>query len=424
MSGLFFWLTIGGFALTTFAAIAALVLNEIPWHELEEYCKNRRQPQRFSWILKRRDSMLLGSGILQLVATAVMSVGIVCWFLAGRDPAALGRWGYVRILMMLGFSLVFSGSWIPWAVTRIASVPFLFHTYRFWWGVSVLVWPLMAAGEVVGDLIARASGVEDPSDEEEEEAFEDEILSMVSEGQHDGFLESNAREMIEGIIELDDYDVTHIMTPRTRVDALEESTDWDEMMEFVVQSGRTRIPIYRDTPDHVLGLLYAKDLLRESLRSKPRPLAKLLREPLTVPFSMRLDEMLKRFLHGRTHMAIVQDEYGGMAGVVTIEDVLEEIVGEIVDETDTDMEGDIEILNPEQADVNGGVHIEHLNDVLGIELPEDDDYVTVSGLIMSRLNEIPRSGHELVVGNIQFSILNATRRQIKSVRVTKLEDED
>jgi CBS domain containing-hemolysin-like protein len=119
----------------------------------------------------------------------------------------------------------------------------------------------------------------------------------------------------------------------------------------------------------------------------------------------------------------VQDEYGGLAGVITIEDILEEIVGEIVDETDKDKSEDITLLNPTQADVWGTVHIGRINEVLGIELPEDDQFDTVSGLLMHQLNEIPRSGRELVIGQVQFNIQEANRRQIKSVRITLLDEE-
>ena len=281
----------------------------------------------------------------------------------------------------------------------------------------------MIGGRFVTAILARASG-QDEEDEDEEEAFEDEILSMVSEGEHDGFLEADAREMIEGVMELDDNDVASVMTHRSQVDALEEGTDWEEMVRFVVDSGRTRIPVYKQKTDDIVGLLYAKDLLRESLRraSKRKPLRKLLRDPLFVPETTLLDEMLSKFLHVRTHMAIVQDEYGGLAGVITIEDILEEIVGEIVDETDKDKSEEITVLNSNQADVLGTVHIVRLNEKLGVELPEDDQFDTVSGLIMHQLNEIPRSGRELTVGRVQFNIQEANRRQIKSVRVTVLDD--
>jgi CBS domain containing-hemolysin-like protein len=424
MTAFLFWIMVGGFVLTTFSAIMSLVLNEIAWHELEEYCKQKRRPELFGRIFDLRDQLALGAGIFQMIATAVSAVSMTLWLLESRVVSELSGWEIGSIAGLAAFMLVFTGSWLPWAVARIASVPFLFSTWRWWWVVSFLAWPLMVGGRVVSAMIARASGKED-EEEDEEEAFEDEILSMVSEGEHDGYLESEARDMIEGVMELDDNDVATVMTPRSRVDAMDATTSWEEMMARVVESGRTRIPIYRDSFDDVVGILYAKDLLRESLRSesKRRPLHKLLREPLFVPETTLLDEMLSKFLHVRTHLAIVQDEYGGLAGVVTIEDILEEIVGEIVDETDKDQCDDITILNPNQADVLGTVHVDRLNEKMGVELPEDDQFDTVSGLIMHQLNEIPRPGHELTIGRVQFNIQEANRRQIKSVRVTVLEEE-
>ncbi len=425
MSAFLFWCMLGGWAVTTVAAIASVVLNEIAWHELEEYCKQKKQPDLFGRIFELRDQLALGAGILQMIASAIAAVCMAGWLLESRRITDLSFADGISIIALPAFCLVVTGSWIPWAVARIGSVPFLFRTWRGWWVVSALAWPLMVGGRFVSTMLARASG-QDEEEEDEEEAFEDEILSMVSEGEHDGFLEPDAREMIEGVMELDDKDVTAVMTHRSNVHAMEVSTEWEAMLKSVVESGRTRIPVYRNKIDDIVGILYAKDLLRESLRSesKRRSLNKLLRNPLFVPESMLLDEMLNKFLHVRTHMAIVQDEYGGLAGVVTIEDILEEIVGEIVDETDKDLSEDISILNPDQADVRGSVHIDRLNETLGTELPKDDQFDTVSGLIMHQLNEIPRSGHEFVVGRVQFNIQEADRRQIKSVRVTLLGEED
>ena len=424
MATVLFWCMIIGYVLTTLSATASVVLNEIQWHELEEYCKQKKQPKLFGRIFDLRDQLDLGTGIFQAAATALAVVSMISWLDTRRPIEQLDGWGVAWMIALVGFCLVFSVSWIPWAVARIGSVRFLYRTWRWWWVVSALAWPLMVGGRFVALMFARASG-QDEEEDDEEEAFEDEILSMVSEAEHDGFLESETRDMIEGVMELDDNDVVAVMTHRSKVDALEESTEWEQMVTFVVESGRTRIPVFKDKIDNIVGLLYTKDLLRESLRSesKRRPLKKLLRDPLFVPESTLLDEMLSKFLHVRTHMAIVRDEYGGLAGVVTIEDILEEIVGEIVDETDKDQSKAITILNPNQADVLGTVHIDRLNEVMGVELPDDDQFDTVSGLIMDQLKEIPRPGHELTVGRVQFNIQEANRRQIKSVRVTVL-DED
>ena len=337
----------------------------------------------------------------------------------------LGWTDLLPIFALVAFSLIVCSSWIPWAIDRIGSHQFLFHTWRWWWIASTVSWPFLVGAKVVATLFVRASGQQDEEDDEEE-AFEDEILSMVSEGEHDGLLESETRDMIEGVMELDDNDVAAVMTPRSKIDCLEIDTEWDSMLEFVVESGRTRIPVFEDKIDNVKGILYAKDILRESMRSesKRRPLAKLIREPMVVPDSTLCDEMLDKFLCHHVHLAIVQDEYGGLAGLVTIEDVLEEIVGEIVDETDDERADEIEILNENEADVEGHVNIDELNERLGLTLPEDEDVDTVSGLIMRELKEIPRSGHELTIGNVHFKIQQSNRRAIQLVRVSVLDDDD
>ena len=205
---------------------------------------------------------------------------------------------------------------------------------------------------------------------------------------------------------------------------MEVSTSWHEAVEHVVDSGRTRIPIYEKKLDRIVGLLYAKDLLRESLRSesKRKPLKKLLRDPLFVPETKNLSVMLKDFLRGRTHMAIVQDEYGGVAGVVTIEDVLEEIVGEIEDETDNARTVDINVLKPGVAEVSGSVHVSRLNQEFGLDLPEDEDFDTLAGLILHELNEVPRPGRTLSLPRFDLEVLSANRRQVQTVRI-EIKDE-
>ena len=165
------------------------------------------------------------------------------------------------------------------------------------------------------------------------------FLSVVTEGLHDGVLEKEEREMIEGVMELGDTDVLSIMTPRSNLDALDISVGWDDMQELVVTAGRTRIPVYEGALDNVIGILYVKDLLKELAISPSKPrkkLRELLRKPWFVPTAKPLDELLQEFLRTRNHLAVVVDEYMSVAGVVTIEDVLEEIVGEIVDESDYD----------------------------------------------------------------------------------------
>ena len=425
MTSFFLWLMMTSLFFGTLSAIACCVLKEIAWHELEEYCLQKQQPKVFSRIFDYRDPMEVGAGVLQMICLAFFVCSMIGWLYGDEMLASLSATRFSLSAALIGFTLVVTQSWIPWAVSKIASPQFLFRTYRWWRLVAFAGWPFLIGEKFVSAMFARASG-QSEEEEDEEEAFEDEILSLASEAQHDGHIERDTREMIEGIMDLDDADVTKIMTPRSRVDTMEVNTDWEEMLQFVVESGRTRIPIYEGDIDNIAGILFAKDLLRESLKkkNKRRSLKKMLRTPVAVQDSIRLDTMLGIFLEGRMHMAVVRDEYQGFAGVVTIEDVLEEIVGEIVDETDAEEREQIRMIAPNIAEVDGATPIDRVNEKLGVLLPEDEDFATVSGLIMRELKDIPRPGHELMILNVKVEIKEANRRAIRAVRLEVVESSD
>ncbi len=422
MTTFYLWLMMFSLFFGTLSAIACRVLKEIAWHELEEYCLQKQQPLLFSRIFDSRDPMEVGAGVMQMICLATLVCSMVGWLYGDRMLDNVPAIQFTISAFVIGFVLVVTQSWIPWAVSKIASPQFLFRTYQWWRLVALVGFPFLMGEKFVSAMFARASG-QSEEEEDEEEAFEDEILSLASEAQHDGFLERDTREMIEGVMDLDDADVTKIMTPRSRVDALEVNTEWEQMLEFVVESGRTRIPIFEEKIDNIVGILFAKDLLRESLRknNKRRPLKKMLRAPVAVQDSVRLDTMLAIFLQGRMHMAVVRDEYQGFAGVVTIEDVLEEIVGEIVDETDAEERAQIEMLAPNMAVVDGATPIDRVNEKLGVLLPEDEDCATISGLIMRELKDIPRPGQELMILNVKVEIKEANRRAIRVVQLEVVE---
>ncbi len=416
--GILLVLMITAILVSTFAATAAQVLHGFAKHELEEYCERRGNKDLFGRIIDEYELMALGAETLRIIATTFGLAAAIGWFFEIRNMAEMNGTSWIAIVSVLTMIMMLANSWVPFAVSKIAAPQFLYHTWRVWWAVSLLVWPLMVGGKFVRELVQRASGVPEEEDDEEE-ALEDEIRSIVSEGERDGLLEADERDMIEGVIELDEKEVGSVMTPRSRVDAMEIDTDWDEMLAFAVECGRTRIPVYEEKPDQVIGILYTKDLLKESLKSesKRKPLAKLLRDPIVVPESKLLDEMLAQFKNLRIHLAIVQDEYGGMAGVVTIEDVLEEIVGEIVDETDNEQRSEIQVTSPGNALVLGIANLAMVNEVLGLELPEDGDFDTISGLIMNELKEIPREGRSVIIDNATFTIDKASRRSIEQLTV-------
>jgi CBS domain containing-hemolysin-like protein len=229
--------------------------------------------------------------------------------------------------------------------------------------------------------------------------------------------------MIEGVIELGDIDVADIMTPRSRMDALQVDLGWPEVLEFVVRAARTRIPVYGESLDDIRGILYVKDLLPELAADtdQRRPLAELIRSAAFVPHTKAVDDLLDEFQKSHNHMAIVVDEYHAVTGLITIEDVLEEIVGEIVDEHDQEEPEEIHLIDDRSAEAMAAAHLDDLNEQLGIDLPEDDEFDTISGLVLSRLQRIPEAGETLQVGNVRITILAATPRRIDRVRLDILE---
>ena len=158
MASFLFWSMIIGYLLTTLSATASVVLNEIQWHELEEYCKQKKQSELFGRIFDLRDQLDLGAGIFQAAATALAVVSMVCWLNVRNPISELDGWGIAWVVGLVGFCLVFSVSWIAWAVARIGAVKFLFRTWRWWWVVSALAWPLMVGGRFVTLMFARATG--------------------------------------------------------------------------------------------------------------------------------------------------------------------------------------------------------------------------------------------------------------------------
>jgi CBS domain containing-hemolysin-like protein len=232
-------------------------------------------------------------------------------------------------------------------------------------------------------------------------------------------MEADTREMIEGVIELGDADVADIMTSRSKIDAISVELAWPEIVNRVVACGRTRIPVYQETLDNVVGILYVKDLMRELAKAADEraELADILREPWFVPKTRRLDDLLQDFLQTRNHLSIVVDEYMAVEGIVTIEDVLEEIVGEIVDESDHEHVGEIRPIDDRSADVQGRAHLNEVNESLGIDLKSDDDFDTIGGLVVSQLGRIPESGEILQLDKVKITVLEASRRKVEKVRV-------
>jgi CBS domain containing-hemolysin-like protein len=415
------WLSVIGWLVTLLAASGARVLDDFSRHELKEYCRRRGQLDFFSRILARHESLALAAETLLSIGLLMVAVSVGSSL---RDRGLLADGSSLIVPCLLAcLALLAAMVWIPRAVVRFWSAPVLYHSWQIWRVVSVAMWPLTLGFQIVEGLVQRLAGREHEP-EDEEEAFEEEIRTIVTAGQQEGLLEAGAREMIESVIELGDENVRDIMTPRSELDVLDVSIEWDELIAFVTECQRTRIPVYQQVLDNVLGILHVKDLLpllSGSPDSAPQQLQDILRPAWFVPGSKPVDELLREFQDTRNHMAIVVDEYQAVAGVVTIEDALEEIVGEIHDEHEREHELDIVHVNEHVLEVSGRAFLDELNEQLPIQLPEMDEYDTIAGLMIHQLGRIPVAQQQLVLGDVRITVLDASSRRVRRVRIEHLD---
>jgi putative hemolysin len=248
----------------------------------------------------------------------------------------------------------------------------------------------------------------------------EEIRTLVHVGEREGAFPSSEAEMIYGIIDLSDKGAHEIMVPRTDIVALKSDATFQEALDTVVRHGYSRIPVYQGSLDNIVGILYAKDLLRHvsATGSPPQPVD-LVRPAFFVPESKRIDELLRELQQRQVHMAIVVDEYGGTAGLVTIEDLLEEIVGEIRDEYDRE-EPQVQRTGENEAILDGRVSIDDLNELFELDI-QPGDFDTVGGLVLHLLGKMPSVGDTVQSEELSLSVLSTTGKRINKVRATKLE---
>jgi magnesium and cobalt transporter len=250
----------------------------------------------------------------------------------------------------------------------------------------------------------------------------EEIQDIIQQSEAD--IDAEEKSMLAGVLEVSETQVRDVMIPRSQMVVIDIDEEFDEIIRVIVDSGHSRFPVIGEDRDEVLGILLAKDLLRYfgSDAAKDVPIRKLLRQAVVIPESKRLNALLKEFRDSHNHMAIVVDEYGGIAGLLTIEDVLEEIVGEIDDEHDPEEEEDI---RPD-GDRNGKpcfavralTRVEDFNEYFECDL-SDEEYDTVGGLVMHELGRLPRRGEKIEFGGFEFSVTKADKRRIDALVVQR-----
>lgn len=281
---------------------------------------------------------------------------------------------------------------------------------------SYALWPVVKLFEIITRMMVRLTG----SSYTAPPITEDDIRGMVEQGLRDKALEKEETEMVHGALRFDDITVGRIMTPRTKIARLHEKTLLIDALPQINQMSHSRIPIYGKGVDDITGFVHVKDVLSAVEGDyKMRTLSEMARKPVFAIQERKVGSLLKEMKALKTHMAIVLDEHGGVEGLVTLEDLIETIVGEIEDETDETSPAGYHRVDKNTITASGSVRISKINEILDATIPETGDYVTLNGLLQERLRAIPRVGDSVDVGGIRVDVEKVSRNRAERVRVRR-----
>jgi putative hemolysin len=340
----------------------------------------------------------------------------------GVSESYAGALGLLVVTILLSLFTIVFGELVPKTLALAHPEAFALGLARPVDIIGRIFRPIVALLTATTRTISRAFGADVTT---EAQITAEELRLIVERGGEQGILEAEEEQMINAVIELGDRRLHEVMVPRIAIVALPASSSFDEVVDLIIEEGHSRLPVYETSVDEVVGILYAKDLLpflKSNADSRPN-LRSLLRTPVFVPESMTIDDLLHEFQRRKVHIAIVLDEYGGTAGLVTIEDLLEEIVGEIQDEYDVE-EPLVEKLDDHSARVDGRSSVDDLLDLwdIKLQLEDEDEYDTVGGLVYHRIGGIPQPGDEVHLDGLRLTVETTDGRRVGKVLVVRERD--
>lgn len=402
--------------LTLYMSTLAYALRDYSRSRLAERLgQNGRRKRWLEWLENNESQLQALAAFVRLVLIVGLLICTYVWYVQVFAPErvdvlALAAPALISLLLLLVFSVG-----IPHALALHASDSVVARSLPALKVLKMVLYPIGWSLTGLEFITRRLLGK--PDDEEEEnEWLEQEVLDVVSEGEAQGAVDEDQKEIIKAVFQLADTAVSEIMTPRTDFDAIQAETTFDEVRELILRSGHSRIPVYEQSVDHIIGVLYAKDLLRLN-PGDAFDARRLMRIAPYVPESKSVMDLMDDFRQTKVQIAIVLDEYGGTAGLVTIEDILEELVGEIDDEYDQQPAPTILRIDDNTLEVDARVHVDEINEELKINLPDEDDYDTIGGFVFATLGKIPAVGEAIRHENVSVSVLAAEPRKITRVRV-------
>jgi putative hemolysin len=366
-------------------------------------------------------SLVFASGISANAFSSQVESYISAWRIPYLNNESIHLLAFFLVMMLTAFVLFILGRLVPEAIAVRYTEPIALALVRPMQAISVMLTPLVKFAVVVSNLLSIPFGGQ--KRESASLVTEAEIKTMVDAGGEEGLIEDREKEMILSVLDFGDTVAREVMVPRIDVDALEVDTPFDEALDVVIRAGHSRVPVYKETIDEIVGILYAKDLLRSMRdRSKPQTVAALVRPVTFTPESKRVNELLQELQKTRVHVCIVVDEYGGTAGLVTIEDILEEIVGEIQDEYDIEEPESAPLPDGKGYLLDAGMNIDDVNELLKVKLATSESD-TLGGFIYDQLGKVPVPGEIVQHENLRLEVLSVKDRRILKIKVTYAQNE-
>jgi CBS domain containing-hemolysin-like protein len=322
---------------------------------------------------------------------------------------------FVMVMLAIGLFLFVFGRLVPEALAMRYTEPVALALVRPMQLMNTLLSPFVRFAIALSNLLSIPMGGQ--KRESASLVTEEEIKTMVDAGEEEGLIEIEEKEMILSVLDFGDTVARQVMVPRIDMMALDVNTPFDEALNQIIAAGHSRVPIFRGTVDEIIGILYAKDMLKSLRDGVKPPLEQILRKVYFTPESKSVSELLQELQKTRVHVSIVVDEFGGTAGLVTIEDILEEIVGEIQDEFDAEEPDTMPLPNGQGYILDASMNIEDAGEVLKVDLPEGESD-TLGGFIYDQLGKVPVNGEVVKWDGLVFEVLSVSDRRILKVKVT------
>jgi len=414
------YLVVAGFML---AACASLLFSSLTYSlrdfsraRLSESLTRRGKAERFDSIIAQSNELIFVTAVIRLLSNILILIFILRLFHETRWQLEFQY--LASVCVAIGVSLLLSVA-IPNAIATHVGERLIAFFISPLQALRMIFTPITRIMHTTDRLVARAAGnSEAPTMQASGELIQEEILSAIEEGEKQGVVDEQEREMIQSVIQFRNRQVGQIMTPRPEIVALERGASLSEVKQLLEESGHSRIPIFEGTLDKIVGILYARDLLKHlGLPPEKFGIRGAMRPAYYVPETKPLQDLLRDFRLQKVHIAIVLDEYGGTAGLVTIEDILEELVGEISDEHEPLEAAQLKRLNEQEWEADARTYVEELNRVIGLNIPEDGGYDTLGGFVSTTLGRIPATGTTFEHGGMRFTILAAEPQRVNRVKI-------